>query len=221
MALFAHSWLSSWQRSRRCPTPRRSVLLHLEGLEDLSVPSVLLRGTGAISEVNCGILTTVVPPPGGQASASLLLPSAAGTKAAPLQQFPVSDLSVSITPPQGAVKPGDQKVKFTITIQNHGPDPAPASVDLTITLPAGVTLVSEKFVSGNDPKDKIMDTTANGQPSFNLAGMKKNSTDTFEVIVSIDKNFTKGQIKAEVVGQGTTDPNPKNNTATVEVLKNK
>jgi hypothetical protein len=74
---------------------------------------------------------------------------------------------------------------------------------------------------GHDPEGKIMDLTRNGQPSFNLAGMKKNSTDTFEVIVNIDKNFTKGQIKAEVVAQGATGPNPKNNTATVEVLKNK
>jgi hypothetical protein len=44
---------------------------------------------------------------------------------------------------------------------------------------------------------------------------------TFEVIVNIDKNFTKGQIKAEALTTGSRDPNPKNNTASVEVLKNK
>jgi uncharacterized repeat protein (TIGR01451 family) len=147
--------------------------------------------------------------------------AAASTNAAPDQGFPSADMSISITPPAGAVRAGAQNVRYIVTIINHGPDGAPASVDWTMTLPAGVTLVSERFVEGNSPSRNVMDLTSNGRPAFNIATMRANSQNTFEVIVNIGRNVTGGRISAEVTAQGATDPNQSNNTASVEVLRNR
>jgi uncharacterized repeat protein (TIGR01451 family) len=180
-------------------------------MEDRTVPSVTFTGHVPGPEATPPAVTVVTPT--ANPASSLTNPVATGLSPSAAQSDP-ADLKVTITPPK-KINPGDQNVKFIITIKNDGPDAA-QNVTVTINLFNGLSLASEKFASGNDDgKDNVKDTTQPGQhsvASFTLKTMKSGGTDTIEVFVNVANPLPSGIQKINaVITSDTPDPNPDNN----------
>jgi uncharacterized repeat protein (TIGR01451 family) len=121
-----------------------------------------------------------------------------------------ADVAVTASGPS-SVTAGTNAV-YTITLTNHGPNPA-TGVVLSNSLPAGSTFVSMTQSSGSDPF--VLSQSSASLPG--TASMASGSTDTFTLTVSAASNLAPGANFSETasVSSTTTDPNSANNSSTV------
>ena len=126
--------------------------------------------------------------------------------------LPQADLGVNKTHSPDPVIAGTQ-LTWTLSVTNHGPDPAP-SVTVTDTLPPHDTYLTNNL---NPPAG----CSAVGQiVTCNLGDMAVNQTVTFQIVTLVDPDTvaiafgpTNMTDNASVATSGANDPNPGNNTA--------
>lgn len=123
-------------------------------------------------------------------------------------EFP--DLRVTITSNPRASVTIPNALTYTVTITNDGPYPA-SGVTLTNTLPTNVNLLSIQASQGT--------VSATGNVvNANIGSLVSGGSATIRIIV---KPFHAGRIVNNVIVQGALpDPNPGNNTATLETQVN-
>jgi uncharacterized repeat protein (TIGR01451 family) len=126
-----------------------------------------------------------------------------------------ADLGVVKTGPATGIA-GDL-ITYTITVSNTGPSSA-QNASFTDTLPAGVTLVSQRQVSG--PTFTL--TAADGSVTGTIATLVPAAPAVFRIVVSVPNPVTPGLklVNTATVTSPTTDPNPGNNTSKVETTLN-
>jgi uncharacterized repeat protein (TIGR01451 family) len=175
---------------------------------------------GAAAPNNTAVLhiTAIVGPSGNYTNAAAIntsnsldpIPGNNSSSVTPPVQ-PVSDLGVSKTLAlttdvngDGVISIGD-RVTFTLTLNNAGPDPA-MGVHVTDLLPAGYT-----FFSANPSQG--MYTSATGD--WNVGTVNVLSTQTLSIVATVvgnkpDSAYTN---PAQVSASGSFDPNTSNNSA--------
>lgn len=119
-----------------------------------------------------------------------------------MQQTLTADLAVSKTDMPDPVTVGNS-LTYTITVTNHGPDPA-TGVVVTETLPQGMTLVSVAPSQGSCGQPSVL--------SCQLGGLTKDASATITVVVTPTSAALLNN--SVTVSAPVTDPNPDNNTAT-------
>ncbi|HEY7310781.1 MAG TPA: choice-of-anchor Q domain-containing protein [Gemmataceae bacterium] len=121
-------------------------------------------------------------------------------------------VDLSVTGSATTAYPGEQ-LTFTLTVTNNGSSPQ-SNVALTDLLPANTTLVSWTPAagwSGSDP------AAGNGKVSAWIASLPGNASATFTLVVQVNSTTAPGTIIADTasVGPLADDPNPANNSVTV------
>ncbi len=112
-----------------------------------------------------------------------------------------ADLSVTITDSPDPVIAGET-LTYTVTVANAGPDPA-VDVQVTATLPAGVTLVSTSGAA-EDP---------NGVPTASLGTISRGSSAQVTVVVMVGPSTSGTLTNMASVSSIVTDPEGGNNSA--------
>ena len=121
-------------------------------------------------------------------------------------RLPAADLELSKTASAASVDPGGT-VTFTLAVQNNGPDEA-AAIQITDTLPAGLT-----FVSASPGCNSTGNTV-----TCDLGVLPDEATSTLTITAQV-ASAAAGQTLTNVasVSSSTPDPISPNNTASVEV----
>ncbi|NOZ71506.1 MAG: DUF11 domain-containing protein, partial [Chloroflexi bacterium] len=123
--------------------------------------------------------------------------------------FEGADLGLSITTNPSIAIPGEE-LKYSITITNFASTPADGVV-LVNTMPAGVTLVSATATQGPCYVNAE-------QITCQIGTMGWNQQETVTVIVAIPEEARATLVDTATVSFAGSDPNPDNNTATLETM---
>lgn len=123
----------------------------------------------------------------------------------------VADLSVTATGP--TVAAAGTTFTYTLSVADNGPSDA-QNVSVTDSLPTGLTLISERQLSG---ADSFTDTSAGNSPSFTAGTMVSGNTDVFEVVAVSQSGITMGTVLTDsaTLTSSTYDPVPGNDAASV------
>jgi uncharacterized repeat protein (TIGR01451 family) len=122
-----------------------------------------------------------------------------------------ADLSITKSAPESVAMGAD--IAYTLTITNTGPNDA-AAVDLTDTLPAGVTFVSIEQNSGPTATITTPAIGASGTVTAELATLANAASATFTLTVNVAAPFTGDIDNTATVSSDTDDPDQTDNSAT-------
>ena len=115
-----------------------------------------------------------------------------------------ADLSVAKTDDFDPVIAGDTTLNYTVTVTNNGPSDA-TGVELTDTLPGGVTFVSAT-------PDQGTCNEASGTITCDLGTIQNGASSTVTIEVTIDASTTGILTNMAEVDSNETDPDTNNNT---------
>ncbi len=113
-----------------------------------------------------------------------------------------ADLAITKTVTPDPLSPG-QSIQYTITVANNGPTKA-NEVVVTDNIPAGLT------VTNTNPS-----TGSWSAPNWTIGEMANGASATLEITATVDNSFSGTLTNTAIVNSTTTDPDPDNNTATV------
>ena len=119
-----------------------------------------------------------------------------------------SDLSITITDDTTNAIAGQDEITYTVTVNNAGPSDA-TNVQVTESLPSGVTLVSTNGCTPEDP---------NGVPTCSLGTITANSSKQFTITVAVDAGTVGTITNVASVSSDVMDGNASNNTASEDTL---
>ena len=124
---------------------------------------------------------------------------------------PTADLSIGMGVDKTSVRSGD-KLTYTITIQNSGPNAA-KSVYVNDILSSGATFVSAKANKGSFIAPPVGQS---GVVKWNVGDMANSGQEAAQIVVTVI--LKKGTVtNTAAVSSQTTDPDPVNNTAAITV----
>jgi len=119
-----------------------------------------------------------------------------------------ADLAVIKTVNPSVVTAG-QDITYTITVQNNGPTAA-SGVSVQDVLPSELTLVSANPQTG---------TTWNA-PVWTIGNLANGATVTMTMVATVNASYSGVIANTATVSASTGDPNPANNTSTINVTVN-
>jgi uncharacterized repeat protein (TIGR01451 family) len=134
---------------------------------------------------------------------------------APTTVIQSADVSISKTGPD-PVTPGAD-VSYTIVVPNAGPSPA-ANVEVSDTLPAGMTFVSESHALAPGFSCAAPPVGGTGTITCTAASLANGSTATFTFTMRLDPATASGAAidNSATVTSSTTDPDGANNSSTAQ-----
>jgi uncharacterized repeat protein (TIGR01451 family) len=169
--------------------------------------SITCTATGLINPSSLGSLSntaTLTPPSGVTGSPQ------SSTDSDPLT--PQANLGVNLTATPDPVGEGNN-LTYTITISNSGPSDA-QNVNLTDTLPAGTTFVSQTQISGPIFALSNPGGGGTGTISDSIATLAAGASATFTLVVNVGEIDGSSIANTASVSSSTSDPASANNTIT-------
>jgi uncharacterized repeat protein (TIGR01451 family) len=161
---------------------------------------VTTTGASVPSVINTSVATANEPDP----------VAANNTGAETTTVNPLADISVAKTDSPDPVNVGSN-LTYTVTVSNAGPSPATA-VNLTDTLPAGLTFVSATPSAGT--------CTGTTTASCSLGTINSGSSVTVTIVATVTAAAPASLSNTATATSGVTDPNAANNTATTTTAVN-